>query len=334
MKPKVAITLGDPSGAGPEIALMVIEEGRFEETCRPVLVGDALVVEKVKPIVGSTRKLQILEDPDDYVPGCINLVECGSLKGDYAFAKIQASCGEAAYAYVKRAIELALAGKVDATVTGPLHKEALNLAGHDYAGHTEIFTDLTRSRGTAMLLVGGPLRVIHESTHVSLREACDRVTKERVLHVIRLADGAMRGLGIENPRIAVLGLNPHSGEHGLFGTEEMDHIVPAIEAALDEGFDVTGPLPPDTAFLHCKNGRYDIAVVMYHDQGHIPLKLLDFMGGVNITVGLPIIRTSVDHGTVFGKAGKGTADPTSLRTAIEFAVRFARHRIAGRHGAA
>ena len=239
---------------------------------------------------------------------------------------MQAGCGRAAFEFIVRAIEDAKAKRIAGVVTGPINKEALNSAGIHYAGMTEIFAELTAATDYSMLLTGGPLKVIHVSTHVSLREAIERVRKERVLRVIRLADGALRDLGYAQPRIAVAGLNPHSSENGLFGSEERQEVIPAIEAARQEGLDVTGPVPPDTVFLKAANGTFDIVVVMYHDQGHIPLKLLDFMGGVNVTVGIPVIRTSVDHGTAFDIAGQGIAEATSMVKAIELGAQFARNR--------
>ena len=231
-------------------------------------------------------------------------------------------------------IELALDKKIDATVTNPLNKEALNLAGHHYAGHTEIYADLTNTDKYTMMLADGNLRVVHVSTHVSLREACDRATKERVLDVIRIADKACKNLGIKNPRVAVAGLNPHCGENGLFGREEIEEINPAVEAAKAEGINALGSLPADTVFSKANGGMFDIVVAMYHDQGHIPLKLLGFVydqekqswqavQGVNITLGLPIIRTSVDHGTAFDQAGKWSASELSLENAIDYAIRLA-----------
>jgi 4-phospho-D-threonate 3-dehydrogenase / 4-phospho-D-erythronate 3-dehydrogenase len=248
--------------------------------------------------------------------------------------EVSKEAGNAAYLYVEKVIELALEGKVDATVTNPLNKEALNLAGHHFAGHTEIYGQLTNTSKFSMMLADGDLRVVHVSTHVSLRQACDLVKKERVLDVINIAHHACLNLGIENPRIAVAGLNPHCGENGLFGTEEIDEIIPAIEVAKSEGINVFGPLPADTVFSKARGGMYDIVVVMYHDQGHIPLKLLGFVydkelnkwkavSGVNITLGLPIIRTSVDHGTAFDQAGKMTASELSLENAIDYAVQLA-----------
>jgi len=324
-KPLLGITIGDPSGAGPEISVKALMHDEIKEICRPILIGDEAVIRRVMPIVHCDEKLAVISTPADYSPDSINLISLGVIEepSEYEFAKVQAKCGKAAFEYIKKGIELAMAGHIDAVVTGPIHKEALSQAGLPYPGHTEIFADLTGTSDYAMMLVGGPLRVIHVTTHVSLREACDRVKRERVHRVIRLAHEAVKGLGIERPKIAVAGLNPHSGEHGLFGDEDMKEIAPAVQQAKEEGLDVAGPVPPDTVFYHCKEGRYDIVVAMYHDQGHIPLKLLDFMGGVNITVGLPIIRTSVDHGTVYGKAGKGTADESSMLKAMEMAVRFA-----------
>jgi 4-hydroxythreonine-4-phosphate dehydrogenase len=238
---------------------------------------------------------------------------------------------------VEKVIALALAGEIDGTITGPINKEAINLAGHHYSGHTEIYAHLTGTDRYSMLLAGEGLRVVHVSTHVSLREACDLVKKERVLEVIRLADVACKQLGILSPKIGVAGLNPHASENGMFGREEIEEITPAIEEAKLQGIDADGPVPPDSLFSKAKGGWYDIAVVMYHDQGHIPLKTVGFVwdkdagkwssiSGVNITLGLPIVRSSVDHGTAFGKAGKGTASEMSLIHAIEYGAMLASNR--------
>jgi 4-hydroxythreonine-4-phosphate dehydrogenase len=247
---------------------------------------------------------------------------------------VSPECGRASFEYVRRVIELAMSHEIDATVTGPINKEAINRAGFHYSGHTEIYADLTRTEDYAMMLMHEQFRVIHVSTHVSLREACDRVKKARVYTVIKLGYDTLKRLGIENPKIAVAGLNPHAGESGLFGREEMEEIEPAIKQAQEEGLTVEGPIPPDTVFSKMQGGQYDIVVVMYHDQGHIPTKLLGFqydektktwdsVSGVNITLGLPIIRVSVDHGTAFGKAGEGRANPQSIIQAIEIAARLA-----------
>jgi 4-hydroxythreonine-4-phosphate dehydrogenase (EC 1.1.1.262) len=325
-KPLIGITIGDPAGVGPEVTLKALKNREILDSCVPVVIGDINVVKKAASIVAFESDINVVDNTDDCIDHKVNLISLNNMKDSYQFGMIQPECGRAAFEYIKKGIELALVGKLSAVVTGPINKEALNLAGYHYSGHTEIFADLTGTKDYAMMLTGGPLKVIHVSTHVSLREACDRVKKERVYKVIKLAKKAMNDLGLKSPRIAVAGLNPHAGENGLFGDEEIKEIIPAIEKAKEEGINVNGPLPPDTIFLHCKDGKYDIAVVMYHDQGHIPLKLLDFMGGVNVTVGLPIIRTSVDHGTAFGKAGKGTADETSMIKAIEMAVQFATNR--------
>ena len=273
------------------------------------------------PCVHETRSLNRITDLADYTPGMINYVEVGSITQEYEFCKVQGHCGKAAYDYVECAVRDALTGGIDAVVTGPLNKEALNLGGKHFAGHTEIFAYLTGTKEYAMLLTGGPLRVIHVSTHCSLREACERAKKTRILKVIELANESAQALAAtDKPRIAVAGLNPHCGEGGLFGREEIDEIIPAIEEARARGMDVTGPVPPDTVYMKAHNGMFDVVVAMYHDQGHIPLKIVEFMGGVNITVGLPIIRTSVDHGTAFGRAGQGRADDSSLVAAIDAAV--------------
>ncbi len=250
------------------------------------------------------------------------------------YGKVTVTGGKAAFESVRTVIELAMENKIDATITGPLNKEALNLAGYHYSGHTEIYADFTGTKDYAMMLADEKLRVVHVSTHVSLRQACDRVKKERVYKCIHIAHDACRAIGLEYPRIAVAGLNPHAGENGLFGREEIDEIIPAIDLARGEGLQVEGPFPPDTIFSKAIGGMYDVVVVMYHDQGHIPLKVTGFVydhskkqfksvQGVNITLGLPIIRVSVDHGTAFDKAGDGSASADSLCNAIEYGVKMA-----------
>jgi 4-hydroxythreonine-4-phosphate dehydrogenase len=250
------------------------------------------------------------------------------------FGKVSALAGEAAFQAVRKVIELALERKIDATVTGPISKEAIQLAGHDFSGHTEIYAHYTDTKKYAMLLIEGSLRVVHVSTHVSLREACDLVTRQRVLETIELAYSACRSMGINAPRVGVAGLNPHAGENGRFGREEQVEILPAILQAKEKGIDATGPVPADTLFSKAIGGMYDIVVAMYHDQGHIPLKVIGFqwdqskntwtsVNGVNITLGLPIIRTSVDHGTAYDLAGMGTASEMSMVSAIGYAVEMA-----------
>lgn len=335
---RIGITLGDPAGIGPEISIKAFAKKALYERCQPLLVGDACVVEKyLQAHPELDLKINVVEEPDQgkYVYGTIDLIDLKAVDiNQLTIGEVSAMAGNAAFQYVKKVIELALDKKIDATVTNPLNKEALNLAGHHYAGHTEIYADLTNTDKYTMMLADGNLRVVHVSTHVSLREACDRATKERVLDVIRIADKACKNLGIKNPRVAVAGLNPHCGENGLFGREEIEEINPAVEAAKAEGINAFGSLPADTVFSKANGGMFDIVVAMYHDQGHIPLKLLGFVydqekqswqavQGVNITLGLPIIRTSVDHGTAFDQAGKWSASELSLENAIDYAIRLA-----------
>lgn len=338
--PLLAVTMGDPAGIGAEIAARTLAEEATYGICRPLIIGDAGVMEGAARLCGLDLAVNAVGDPaaGQYRPGTIDVLDPGVLApGEHAYGQVTARQGEAAYRYVEKAIELAMAGKVDATVTGPINKESLNLAGHHYSGHTEIYAALTGTRDYAMMLADGDFRVVHVSTHVSLRQACDRVKAPRVLRVIELAEAALKQLGIEKPRIGVAGLNPHCGEAGLFGTEDDDEIRPAVEQARAKDIAAEGPLPADTIFSKMAGGMFDIVVAMYHDQGHIPTKLVGFqydartdtwgqMAGVNITLGLPIVRVSVDHGTAFDRAGKGTANPQSLIEAVRYAARFARGR--------
>jgi 4-hydroxythreonine-4-phosphate dehydrogenase len=319
--PLVALTLGDPAGIGPEIIAKTFAEPGFVEENRVVVVGDAAILERAVRLLGLQLSVNIVSNPEDglFEPGTVDLIAVTDLPEDLPFGELSARAGEAAYLYVKRATNLALHGSVAAVATAPLNKEAMHLAGLEYPGHTEILAELTGTKDYAMMLVAEGLRVIHISTHISLREAIGRVTRQRELTVIRLAQGALKTIGIEEPRIAVAGLNPHAGENGLFGTEDAERISPAIADAAQEGIDVTGPWPPDTVFSRARKGDFDAVVVQYHDQGHIPIKLLGFETGVNVTVGLPFFRTSVDHGTAFDIAGTGEADHTSMRVALDLA---------------
>lgn len=334
--PVLAITMGDPAGIGAEIAVKALSDATTAGL-RTVIIGDRRFVADALRFTGSPLTLKVVASPEecDGEPGTAYVIDLKNADpAEIPYGKVSPLGGKAAYAYVEAGVKLAVAGKVAAIVTGPLHKEALNLGGHHFSGHTEILAHLTGGRDYAMMLVDGAFRVLHVSTHVSLREACDRVTKGRVLTVIRLAHETGRRLGMERPAIGVAGLNPHAGEGGLFGDEESKEIAPAIEAAREEGIRVEGPVPPDTLFPKTRGGQYDFAVAMYHDQGHIPLKMAGFqmdqatgkwtsVAGVNVTLGLPIIRTSVDHGTAFGKAGKGTANAQSMIDALLFAADLA-----------
>jgi 4-phospho-D-threonate 3-dehydrogenase / 4-phospho-D-erythronate 3-dehydrogenase len=324
MRPLLAITLGDPAGVGPEIILKALWHEEVFERCRPLVVGDAGILERAAVwLGGNPLKVEPILFPADgaYLAGSIPLLDLQNCApAECMVGQVSAACGKAAVEYVFRACDLALAGSVDALVTAPLNKAAMNLAGFHYAGHTELLTERTGAKKVSMLLVGSKLRVVHVSTHVSLQVAICRVTKARVEEVIDLAGISARALGIPQPRIAVAGLNPHAGEGGLFGDQEAREILPAIVAARQKGWNVTDPQPPDTVFLRAVHGEYDIVVAMYHDQGHIPMKLLAFDEGVNVSIGLPIIRTSVDHGTAFDIAGTGKARESSLLAAIDVAI--------------
>ena len=319
----VAVTMGDPTGIGPEIVAKVFGEGAAH---RAVVVGDVTMMRRAVELLGLPLSVCAVDGPADarFEPGTVDVVAASDLPADLPYGVVDARGGGAAYESGRRAVELALAGEVHAVATAPLNKEAMHLAGHRYPGHTEVLAELTGVRDYAMMLVTDDLRVIHVSTHVSLEEAIRRVEPERELTVIRLADRALRRLGVEQPRVAVAGLNPHAGESGLFGTQDRDVIAPAVAAARAEGIDASGPWPPDTVFMQARQGRFDIVVVQYHDQGHIPIKLMGFDTGVNVTVGLPFFRTSVDHGTAFDIAGTGRADHASMRAALDLAAWLAR----------
>lgn len=334
--PILAITIGAPCGVGPEVCLKALNRPEVYETCRPLLIGSAKVLEKAIGFLGTAQVLHRIDEPKEglYTFGTVDVLDQDLVDMDtFAYGKVCVQGGNAAFQAVKKAIELAMDKKVDATVTAPLNKEALNLSGWHYSGHTEIYAELTGTKNYCMMLANGNFRVVHVSTHVSLRQACDRAKKPRELAVIRMAHQVCKDLGIENPRVAVSGLNPHCGEGGLFGTEEIDEIIPAVEEARAEGMNVFGPLPPDTVFAKAAAGQYDIVVAQYHDQGHIPMKFQGFqfsgkggkmgsMAGVNITLGTPIIRSSVDHGTAFDIAGKGIASDDSMLDSIAYGIRL------------
>lgn len=342
-RPIVGITMGDPAGSGPEITVKALSDKSIYERCRPIVVGDAKMLEQAKHFVGHPEiVINPVTDVKDakFEYGTIDVYHLDLIKDvkEFKLGQVSKEGGRAAFESVRTVIELAMAGKVDATVTNALNKEAMNLAladeGKHFDGHTEIYATYTNTKKYTMMLAHHDFRVVHVSTHVSLREACNRVKKDRVLEVIELAYKACRDLGIEDPKVGVCGLNPHAGENGLFGTEEIDEIIPAINAAKEKGINAIGPLPPDSAFSQMLGGWYDITVCMYHDQGHIPTKTIGFVydrekqtwkavEGVNITLGLPIIRTSVDHGTDFYHAGKGESNELSLVNAIDYALRMA-----------
>jgi 4-hydroxythreonine-4-phosphate dehydrogenase len=279
------------------------------------------MLERAAQLLGLPLRIDEIPEPEDaaFEPGTADVLQVGELPLDLPFGELDARAGDAAFRYLERATRLASAGRVAAIATAPLNKEAMHLAGHGYPGHTEILADLTGTQDYAMMLVTDELKVIHVSTHVSLKEAIDRAQPERELAVIRLAHESLQKLGVERPRVAVAGLNPHAGENGLFGKEDLEKIRPAVKAALEEGVDASGPWAPDTVMMRARQGHFDVVVVQYHDQGHIPVKLMGFDTGVNVTVGLPFFRTSVDHGTAFDIAGTGKADHASLEAALDLA---------------
>jgi 4-hydroxythreonine-4-phosphate dehydrogenase len=335
-RPILGISAGDPAGIGPEITVKALSQKEIYEICKPLVVCDAGIIEQIIAICGFALKLNKVEKPSEgiYEYGIVDVLDMKNVnKDEFQFNTISAMNGKASFEYVAKVIELAKTGLIDATITGPIHKEAIQKAGYHYAGHTEIYADLTNTKNYTMMLAEGNFRVVHVSTHLSLSDAIKRVKKIRVLKVIQLANEALRKMGMTNPRIAVAGLNPHAGENGLFGREEIDEIIPAVNAAKELNINVEGPFPPDTIFPKMRGGQYDIIVCMYHDQGHIPTKLLGFnynhekqawagLSGVNITLGLPIIRVSVDHGVALDKRGKREANPESMIQAIKYGTRM------------
>ncbi|WP_010677380.1 4-hydroxythreonine-4-phosphate dehydrogenase PdxA [Bacillus timonensis] len=325
-KPIIGITMGDAAGVGPEIILKSLAEQEVYEKCEPIVIGDAKILERAKAYVNSTLHIHSIENIDEanIQEGIVNCLDLNLLPADLPVGKVSAEAGHAAFEYLAKAIELAKQKQIDAICTAPLNKEALHKGGHLYPGHTEILADLTGTSDFSMLLSAPNLKVIHVTTHVGIIDAIRMINPDRVYRVIKLAYEALQKSGINSPKIAVCGINPHAGENGLFGYgEEEEKVTPAVQKAQAEGIEVFGPLPADTLFFRTVRGDFDIVVAMYHDQGHGPVKVLGLDAGVNITVGLPIIRTSVDHGTAFDIAGKGIADEKSLTEAIRQAIDFA-----------
>ena len=318
--------MGDPAGVGPEVCLRLLQNDAMAERCVPIIFGDRTVLEQSAEQCGLAKPTKYIEGLAEAEGPCV-LDLCAITTNDFATGTVNAATGRAGYTYVEDAINAALSGQVAAVTTAPLNKEALRAAGVPFPGHTEIFAALTHAQRACMLQYSSEVRCVFVTTHVPYAEVPRLLTKERILHTLELGAQAMRRIGCihgNEPKIGVLGLNPHAGEHGLFGNEEETIIGPAIETARDRGFDVEGPIPPDTAFLPAKRRATDFFVCMYHDQGHIPLKALCFDEAVNTTLGLPIIRTSVDHGTALDIAGKGKANPNSLFEAVKLAKQLLR----------
>jgi 4-hydroxythreonine-4-phosphate dehydrogenase len=316
----IAITMGDSSGVGPEIILHAYTRGELPKDF--VVVGDYSILNMCNQMLGYRAPLRRSENAQDLQEGFVNVYDLGLMgESDLKVGELSYASGHAALRYVERATQLALANEVSAVVTMPMNKEATRLSEPTFTGHTGYIAELCGRDKYTLMLASSKLIVTHVSTHVSLRQAIESVTKDQVLNVIRLTNDVLPRLRT-SARIAVAGLNPHAGEHGAFGTEEIEQIVPATDEARAEGIDVSGPFPPDTIFMDALKGRYDAIVCMYHDQGHIPMKVLDFEGGINVTLGLPIVRTSVDHGTAFDIAYKGVAFTGSLRDACALAIKL------------
>jgi 4-hydroxythreonine-4-phosphate dehydrogenase len=329
-RPLIALTMGDPAGIGAEISLKALRDPDLYTICRPLVIGSLAVLEEMRRVLQSDQHLHPVLTPaaGDYTAGTVDVLDLSTDHlGPFPLGVVSQPAGAAAVAYVEKGIALAMAGEVDAIATAPLNKEAMRLAGFPYDGHTELLAIKTGTNVYTMMLASGDFRVFHVSTHVSLRGAIERAKKTRVLQVIELAYCEIQRLGVTEPRLAVAGLNPHAGEHGLFGEEEIHEIGPAVEEARSRGWNVSGPWSPDTVFARAKRGDFDGVVAMYHDQGHIPFKMTEFDMGVNVTVGLPIIRTSVDHGTAYDIAGKGVADPQNMVQAIRLAADMAQRRM-------
>lgn len=328
-KPLIIITMGDPAGIGPEIIAKVIDSGEIFPLCRPVVIGDAGVMKKIVEEMRFSATIRSIASLSDADPsqGKLDVVDLKNVDlSTHKWGAPTVSSGKAVVEYIKRAVEITMRRDAGAVVTAPINKEMINAAGHHYAGHTELLAHLTGTKEYGMMFVGGGLRVILVTIHVALKDVAKHINAANVLKTVRLAQKAMRSFGIENPRIGVAALNPHAGEGRLFGSEEWDDILPAVIKAREEGIHASDPLPADTLFFKARNNHYDIVVAMYHDQGLAPLKMLAFGNAVNVTVGLPIIRTSVDHGTAYDIAGKGCADPASLLEAIKLAATMSARR--------
>ncbi|MFC4557753.1 4-hydroxythreonine-4-phosphate dehydrogenase PdxA [Virgibacillus kekensis] len=325
-KPIIGITMGDASGVGPEIIIKSLQSKHVYNQSNPIVIGDAKMLQRAAELLNTDISIKTIDADADFNAtfGEIACYDLNLLPEDLPFGEVSSQAGHAAFEYLKTAIELANDKRIDAICTAPLNKEALHKGGHVYPGHTEILAELTGTKDFSMMLSSPKLKVIHVTTHVGIIDAINMISPDRVHKVIQLAHETLSNSGIKQPKIGVCGINPHAGENGLFGYgEEEEKIIPAVERATEEGIHVEGPLPADTLFFRAQRGDFDIVVAMYHDQGHGPIKVLGLEAGVNITVGLPIIRTSVDHGTAFDIAGKGIVDERSMLEALRQAIELA-----------
>lgn len=327
--PIIAITMGDAAGVGPEIIMKSLATRDLYERCRPLVIGDVNRLREAGEILGSRLEVHAIDSIEsaNYEYGVVDCIDLGLIPPKYPFGELSALCGHAAYCYLERAVQLAMKQEIDAICTAPLNKEALHAGGHIFPGHTEMLAKLTNTPEVSMMLVAPNLRVIHVTTHIGLLDAIRKIEPGLVERTIARGYDTLVRSGISNPRIGVCGINPHAGEHGLFGCgEEEEKIIPAVQSQQALGRSVEGPLPADTLFFRAARGDFDLVVAMYHDQGHGPVKVMGLEAGVNVTVGLPVIRTSVDHGTAFDIAGKGIADERSMLEALRQAIGLATHR--------
>ena len=322
----IAVPIGDPAGVGPEIVAKSVASQEVFEAADCIIIGDKAVMENAVKIVGEKLSINVIEDPleGDFRKGVLNLIDLGNVDlGQFEFGKVSGMCGKAAYEYIAKSIALANEGKVDAVATTPINKESLRAGGINFIGHTEIFGALTGTEDPLTMFETNGMRVFFLTRHVSLREMLDMITKERIKDYVKRCLEALKKLGVKDGTMAIAGLNPHSGEHGLFGWEEVNEITPAIEELKAEGYDVAGPIGADSVFHQAAQGRYNSVLSLYHDQGHIATKTLDFEKTIAITNGMPILRTSVDHGTAFDIAGKGLVSAVSMIEAILLAAKYA-----------
>lgn len=325
-KPIIAVTMGDPAGIGPEIVAKSIADKATFDVARCIVIGDKKVMEKAIEIVGADLKVNVVESPadGDYSYGVLNMIDLDNIDmSRFEYGKINAMCGQAAFDYIKKSIEITMYKQADAVATTPINKESLHAAEVDFIGHTEIFGALTGTADPLTMFETNGLRVFFLTRHKSLRDMLDDIKKDRIIDYVERCTDALRRLGVKEGTMAVAGLNPHSGEHGLFGWEEVKEIAPAVEELKESGFNVAGPVPADSVFHQAAQGRFNSVLSLYHDQGHIATKTLDFDRTISITNGMPILRTSVDHGTAFDIAGKGIAGAVSMEEAIRLAAKYA-----------
>lgn len=327
-KPIIAIPMGDAAGIGPEITMKSLMKKEIYDVSKPIVVGDKEVIEKAIQIVEGNLDLNIITHPNEgkYEYGTVDLIDLNNIKIDQLeYGKVSAECGKAAFEYIEKVVNLAMKDEVDAIATTPINKESLKAAEVPYIGHTEMLEAMSETEDPLTMFEVKGMRIFFLTRHLSLKDAIDQMTKERVHDYLIRCDKALQRLGVENRKFAVAGLNPHSGEGGLFGREEVDEIGPGIELAQKDGIQVEGPVPADSVFYHALNGKYDAVLSLYHDQGHIAAKMTDFHKTISITNGLPFLRTSVDHGTAFDIAGKNIAESISMEECIKLAAEYAPH---------